>query len=73
MGDLLKEARELSSAKAKKPKMEAILERLSPADRKDLEAALADPTISVRAICRVLKARGFDITENPVRTWRTGK
>lgn len=73
MGDLLKEARELSSAKAKTLKLQTILERLTPADRKDLEAALADPTISVRAICRVLKARGFPITENPVRAWRTGK
>ncbi len=72
MGDLLKEARQLSSAKPKKRKLEDILDRLEPADRKDLEAALADPSISVAAICSVLKARGFMITPNPVRAWRNG-
>lgn len=49
-----------------------VLEQLDPAEAKDLEAALADESITHTAITRVLNRRGFNMHDKRVAGHRRG-
>ena len=70
MGDLLKQIKDAARPRSKGLKITAILAKLSPSERRDLEEAAKDPSISNRAIAEVLSARGHAITQNPIGAWR---
>ena len=50
-----------------------VLGSLSDADRKVLEAALADPDVTHAAIERVLAAEGIELPQGTVRRHRNGE
>jgi hypothetical protein len=70
MGELLKAIKDAARPKSKGLKITAILAQLSPSEKRDLEEAAKDPTVSNRAIAEVLTARGHPITQNPIGAWR---
>lgn len=51
-------------------KVKTLLDKLSPEDRKDLVAALNDPTVSHAAIVKALTARGHPIGCSTIGKWR---
>lgn len=67
MGSLLNEVREQSS---NKNKMLTVLNSLSEEDREDLLAALADESIGIIPIHKVLKARGIKVSADTLRRFR---
>lgn len=51
-------------------RIDEIKELLSEQDYKDFMEALANPQISISAICRALKKRGVSSAESTIRTER---
>jgi hypothetical protein len=52
-------------------KIDRIIEALEGQDREDFIAALRDKSISNVVIVRVMKRRGFDISESGISTYRS--
>lgn len=65
------EALTASAAPPRRNRIDEILDQLDPADRADVETALADPTISSAQIARALTAIGQPVGRNSVQAWRT--
>jgi hypothetical protein len=55
----------------RKPMVEKIIKTLNKEDRLELIEILDDPTISGRAICKVLNDRGIEISEATLYRYRT--
>lgn len=72
MGEMLKEIQSESNHVKEPCKLGRIRAELDPEDRTDLDAAL-DGDFTGRAIFRVLKKRGFDVSESVVMRHRRGE
>lgn len=71
MGKLFDDIRAESTAQTTRWKK--VVESLSEDDRKDLEEALADETITNASIVRVLRNRNIVVDRNTVSKWRKGE
>ena len=73
MSRLLDEIKsERSNNRGRRSAVDEILERLSPADAKDLQAALDDHMIPQVSISRVMAARGFKLSSSVICRYRKG-
>jgi hypothetical protein len=71
---LLDEIAEESRPRAIRCSVAVVLDDLPDAERKELEAALADQaTYTTTAICRVLTRRGFDMKHKRLSNHRKGE
>lgn len=66
----LSEFEELQPKIGSRSKADTLREELSPKDYATLEAAIADHSISPKAINAWLKRRGYSISDGAVRNWR---
>jgi hypothetical protein len=71
---LLDEIAEESRPPVVRCSVAVVLDDLPDAERKELEAAIADPaTYTTSAICRVLNRRGFDMKHKRLANHRKGE
>ena len=73
MSRLLDEIKsERSNNRGRRSAVDEILEKLSPADAADLQAALDDHLIPQVSISRVMAARGFKLSSSVICRYRKG-
>ena len=64
---LLDEAVSASTRPVRKTRLDEIREMMDPDEREELDAALAHPKVTNKALASILTARGYPIGETTVR------
>jgi len=70
MGNFMKAVQDAQEVGGQPRKVKTLLAALSEEDRKDLDAALRDPTISHASIVKALALHGHSFGQSTIGKWR---